>query len=104
MELFPEGFFDEPGKKKKKADSEALASAFMRVPRLPVDAARDLLDLGFSQLYEISGRSPESLFADIRKKRPDTPVDRLYAFRLAVYVAEHPTDADKNKLHLSAWM
>ncbi len=90
--------------KKKKADQEALSSAFMRIPRLPVEAARDLLDLGFSQPYQIAGRSPETLFAEIRKRRPDTPADRLAAFRLAVYVAEHPTDADKNLLHLSAWM
>ena len=103
MELFPEGFFDEPGKKKKRADVEALSSSFMRIPRLPVEAARDLLDLGFHQTYEIAGRSPETLFAEIRKKRPDTPVDRLYAFRLAVYVAENP-HPDKNKLHLTAWM
>lgn len=96
-------FFDgQP--KKKKADQEALSSAFMRIPRLPVEAARDLLDLGFSQPYQIAGRAPETLFAEIRKKRPDTPSDRLAAFRLAVYVAEHPTDADKNLLHISAWM
>lgn len=90
--------------KQKKADTEALSSAFMRIPRLPVEAARDLLDLGFTQPYQIAGRSPETLFAEIRKRRPDTPGDRLAAFRLAVYVAEHPTDADKNLLHLSAWM
>lgn len=102
MDLFPAGFFDEPGKK-RKADVEALSSPFMRIPRLPVEAARDLLDLGFHQTYEIAGRSPETLFAEIRKKRPDTPADRLYAFRLAVYVAENP-HPDKNKLHLTAWM
>jgi hypothetical protein len=103
MELFPEGFFDEPGKKKKKADVEALSSPFMRIPRLPVDAARDLLDLGFLQTYEIAGRSPETLYAEICKKRPDTPPDRLAAFRLAVYVAENP-NPDKNKLYLTAWV
>ena len=30
--------------KKKEADYAALASPFMRIPRLPVDVARDLLD------------------------------------------------------------
>lgn len=93
---------DGPGKK-RKADHEALGSAFMRVPRLPVEAARDLLDLGYSQLYQIAGRSPETLFAEIRKKRPGTPADRLPAFRLAVYFAENPDNPDRNRLHLSAW-
>ncbi len=97
--------FEEPGKpKKKKADHEALSSAFMRVPRLPVDAARDLLDLGYSQLYEIAGRAPETLYDEICKRRPETPRDRLAAFRLAVYFAENPTNPDKNKLHLTAWV
>lgn len=96
--------FEEPGKRKKKADTEALSSAFMRVPRLPVEAARDLLDLGYTQLYQIAGRSPETLYDEIRRKRADTPRERLAAFRLAVYVAENPDNPDKNKLHLTAWM
>ena len=76
----------------------------MRVPRLPVEAARDLIDLGYSQLYQIAGRSPETLYDEIRRKRADTPRDRLAAFRLAVYFAENPDTPDRNKLHLSAWM
>lgn len=102
MDLFPHGTFDGGSSKKKKADLEALSSPFMRIPRLPVEAARDLMDLGFHQTYEISGRSPESLYAEICKKRPGTPAERLSAFRLAVYFAETPFP-DKNKLHLSAW-
>ena len=103
MDLFPEVFFDEP-RKKKKADIEALTSPFMRIPRLPVEAARDLIDLGFSQTYELVGRSPETLFAEILKRRPETPADRLAAFRLAVYVAENPADLDRNKLYPAAWL
>lgn len=96
--------FPDETRKKKKADVEALSSAFMRIPRLPVEAARDLLDLGYTDLFQISGRSPESLFAEIRKKRPDTPADRLPAFRLAVYVAENPDNPDRNKLSPAAWV
>jgi len=95
--------FPDETRRKRKADTEALSSAFMRIPRLPVEAARDLLDLGLTDLYQIAGRAPETLFAEIRKKRPDTPPDRLAAFRLAVYVAENPENPDRNKLHLSAW-
>ena len=97
-----EFIFDDEVRKKKKADVEALSSPFMRIPRLPVEAARDLLDLGYSQVYEISGRSPETLFSEILKKRPGTPRDRLAAFRLAVYVAETP-EPDRNKLYPGAW-
>lgn len=96
--------FPDETRKKKKADIEALSSPFMRIPRLPVEAARDLIDLGFTDTYQISGRSPETLFAEIRKKRPATPSDRLAAFRLAVYVAENGDNLDKNKLYPGAWL
>ena len=47
-------------KKKKKVDRAALASPFMRIPGMYVEAARDLLDLGFSEVYELQdvSRSP----------------------------------------------
>ncbi|MDR1497133.1 MAG: hypothetical protein LBS59_01780, partial [Puniceicoccales bacterium] len=77
---------------------EALHSAFMRVPHFNVGAARDLLDLGFTQLHQIAGRAPETLLADLLKKRPNTPPERLAEFRLAVYVAETP-EPDRLLLH-----
>ena len=48
-------------KKKKKVDREALASPIMRVPRMDVRAARDLMDIGIRELYQLQGRSAESL-------------------------------------------
>lgn len=96
--------FPDETRRKKKADIEALSSSFMRVPRLPVEAARDLIDLGYTDVYQIAGRSPETLLAEIRKKRPGTPADRLGAFRLAVYVAENGDNLDRNKLYPGAWL
>lgn len=72
----------------KRLRQEALDSAFMRVPGVKVETARDLLDLGFSQLYQIVGRAPETLFADVCKIRPKTPQERLVALRHVVRVAE----------------
>ncbi|MDR2863496.1 MAG: hypothetical protein LBV54_06460 [Puniceicoccales bacterium] len=86
----------------KRRRAEALHSAFMRIPQLKVEAARDLLDLGFTQLHQIAGRSAETLFADLLKKRPDTPPERLAELRLAVYVADTP-QPDRALLHPSAW-
>lgn len=74
----------------------------MRIPGMKVDAARDLLDLGLDEVYQLEGRSPESLFSDLKKLRPETPADRIAFLRLAVYFAE--TDApDPRQLHPAAW-
>lgn len=89
---------------KKKADLEALGSAFMRVPHMPVRVARHLLDAGYSDLFQLSGRSPESLFEEIRKH--DFLADAktvLPALRLAVYFSENQAAPDKNLLNLHAW-
>jgi len=95
--------FSENPEEAKRLRAEALSSAFMKVPQLKVEAARDLLDLGFKEIYQISGRSPETLFADILKLRSDTPASRLADFRLAVYVAETP-NPEQSKLHPSCWL
>ncbi len=90
--------------KKKKVDLEALKSAFMRVPHMPVRVARHLLDAGYTDLFQLSGRSAESLFAEIRKH--DFLADEkttLPALRLAIYFSENETAPDKNLLNLHAW-
>jgi hypothetical protein len=88
--------------KKKKTDHAALHSPFLRIPRLPVEVARDLLDLGLREIYQLHGRAPESLFMELRKKKPAAPADRLAYFRLAVYFAETP-EPEQAKLHPDAW-
>ena len=42
-------------KKKKKIDKEAMASPMMRIPRMDVRVARDLIDIGVNELYELQG-------------------------------------------------
>jgi len=91
-----------PPKKKKETDYAALSSAFMRIPKMKVDAARALLTLGLSQIYELEGRSPETLFSDLRKLKPEAPDDLLPYFRLAVYYAENQPP-EPAMLELSVW-
>lgn len=81
---------------------EAVTSAFMRVPRLPLDVARDLLDAGYSRLDQVSGRSAETLLSEIRGRNPSAPDSHLPALRLAIYVAENPRP-DPAKLFLDRW-
>lgn len=90
-------------KKKKKVDYEALNSALMRIPRMKVEVARDLLNLGIREIYELQGRAPEVLMEEARARDPEIPQDRIRYFQMAVYFAESETP-DANKLHPDAWL
>ncbi len=92
-----------PPQKKKKTDFAALSSSFMKIPSMKVEIARGLLDAGVQEVYQLQGRSPEGLFEELKKKRPDVPADFLPWFRLAVYYAETP-EPDQRLLHVNAWM
>ena len=75
-------FGDENGsnknKKKKKVDRIALSSPMMRIPRMDVNVARDLIDIGINELFELEGRAPESLFEEINlSKRAHMLIDDL---------------------------
>lgn len=89
-------------KKKKKVDYEALNSGLMHIPRMKVEIARDLIDVGIREIYELQGRSPEVLFEELRRLKPKTPDDRLAWFRLAVYFSETPSP-DSSRLHPQVW-
>jgi hypothetical protein len=89
-------------KKKKKVDYEALNSALMRIPRMEVAVARNFIDIGIHEIYELQGRAPEVLFEEAKRRQADIPDDRIRYFRMAVYYAEHP-DPDQAKLHPDAW-
>lgn len=89
-------------KKEKKTDYVALQSAFMRIPRMRIEVARDLLDLGLSEIYHLQGRSPETLYAELIKRKPDAPRDRLHYFRMAVYYAEND-QPEAHKMNTSYW-
>jgi len=89
-------------KKKKKVDRVALASPLMRIPRMDVRAVRDLLDIGVRELYQLEGRSAESLYEDVKAKKPESPDYRLPYFRMAIYFAENE-DPRPDLLHPKAW-
>jgi hypothetical protein len=91
-----------PLKKKKKVDYEALNSALMRIPRMDVVAARNFIDIGIREIYELQGRAPEVLFEEAKRKNDDIPDDRIRYFRMAVYYAENP-DPEQAKMHPDAW-
>lgn len=90
--------------KKKKIDTAALNSAFMRVPHMPVQVARHLLDAGYSDLFQLRGRSAESLLEEINKRDfaivPETVVPAL---RLAIYFVENENNLNRALLNLHAW-
>ncbi len=90
-------------KKKEKADLEALNSHFMLIPRMDASTARDLIDLGFSRIYELSGRSPDSLYETLKQKNPDIPKLKLHLLRMAVYYSEE-SNPDPKMLRPEVWM
>jgi hypothetical protein len=76
----------------------------MRIPRFPVDVARELLDSGYYRIDQLSGRSAESLIEEIRQKTNQKPAPHfLSALRMAIYFAETPTP-DAKKLFLDQWI
>ncbi|MEI6597470.1 MAG: hypothetical protein WCL22_00330 [bacterium] len=83
---------------------EAVCSPFMRIPRFPVDVARELLDAGYYRVDQLSGRSAESLVEEIRQKNNLQPSAHfLPSLRMAIYFAETPTP-DSKKLFLDQWV
>jgi hypothetical protein len=92
-----------PEKPKKKVDYEALNSPFMRIPYMPIIVARALIDLDIHQIYELIGRSPETILTDILKTNPKFPQDHLPHLKLAIYYAEHFPNTNSKLLHPNAW-
>ena len=88
---------------KKKVDYDALNSPLMRIPRMNVEAARNLMDIGVKDIFQLQGRAPEALFEDALSRTITIPPDRIRYFKMAVYYAEH-SDPDKSKLHPDAWI
>ena len=91
-----------PQKKKKKVDKEALASSFMRIPKMNVTVARDLIDIGIREQFELKGRAPEAIFEEIRKIKPHTPEWTLPFIRMAVYFCEED-NPEPEKLNPEVW-
>ena len=88
---------------KKKIDYEALNSSLMHIPSMNIETARNLIDIGIREIFELQGRAPEVLFEDVLSRTGAIPPDRIRYFRMAVYYAEH-SEPDKSKLHPDAWI
>jgi hypothetical protein len=90
--------------KKKKIDYEALQSTFMQIPQMKVEIARGLLDVGFQQGYELSGRAPEVILEQVLQLHPElkTIPDLKERIQVAVYFIE-TSDYEPAKLKLSYW-
>ncbi|MFP4167001.1 MAG: hypothetical protein ACLFUF_07550 [Opitutales bacterium] len=87
---------------KKKVDYEALHSPLMRIPRMDVAAARNLIDLGVREIHELQGRAPDVLLEEARRKDTAVPPDRIRFFRMAVYYAE-AAEVDPTLMHPDKW-
>lgn len=74
----------------------------MRIPRMDVAAARNLIDLGIRDIFQLEGRAPEILFEEAQKQNGQIPDDRIRYFRMAVYFAES-SEPDQSKLHPDEW-
>ena len=74
----------------------------MRIPRMKVEVARYLLDMGYNDIYELEGRSPELLHEDAKLYYPDLRPDTLQYLRMAVYVAETP-EPEAKLCHPAEW-
>ena len=92
----------EPKKRKKKVDYEALNSPLMRIPRMDILAARNLIDLGIRDIFELKGRAPEVLLEETKRHSDAIPDDRIRFFRMAVYYAESEAP-DPKQLHPDIW-
>lgn len=90
-------------RRKKKVDYAALQSPLSRIPGMNLVAVRVLLDQEIHDVVDLNGRSPECLFAEAQKSRPDLPEDMIGYLRLAVYFAENP-EPDPGLLHHWKWM
>ena len=89
-------------KRKKKVDYEALNSPLMQIPRMSVEATRNLLDLGIREVFHLQGRAPEVLFEEASQKNESLPADRVRFFRMAVYYAECEKP-EASKMHPNEW-
>jgi len=92
-----------PVPKKKKVDYEALNSRLMQIPKFDIASARDLLDIEITDIFQLQGRSPESLFEKIQQTKDQVDPKRLSYLRMAVYYAENQDNIEGHKLTPWFW-
>jgi len=89
--------------KKKKVDYEALNSRLMQIPKFDIPSARDLIDIGITDVFQLQGRSPESLLDKIQQTKSTIDPKRIFYLRMAVYYAENHPNCEGTKLSPWAW-
>jgi len=72
--------------------SERIVGDLQAIPGIGPSIAKDLQDLGYNQVQDLSGENPESMYRNLCELR-DAHIDRcvLYVFRCAVYCADNET-------------
>jgi len=68
------------------------SKAFQAIPGIGPRLAKDLVDLGYRKVRDLSGENPERMYQNLCRLR-GTHIDRcvLYVFRCAVYYASNTT-------------
>lgn len=68
----------------------ATGDRMTTIPGVGPSIQKDLLDLGYKTVDELSGADPEAMYADLCRLR-GARIDRcvLYVFRCAVYYADN---------------
>ncbi|NJB68112.1 hypothetical protein GGQ74_001785 [Desulfobaculum xiamenense] len=76
----------------------ATLKDLQRIPGVGPSLARDLADLGYRGVDELSGHDPQRMYERLMELRGQH-IDRcvLYVFRLAVYFAEGGREPDRLK-------
>lgn len=90
-------------KEEKRKNTEALQSPFMRVPRMDLTTSRYLLELGYQDLFQLKGLSPEFLWGEIRAIKKDFPQEKVYFLRMLLYFIEEENPR-KDLMYPDCWM
>jgi hypothetical protein len=72
--------------------NQRIAGDLQAIPGVGPSIARDLNDLGYHQVEDLTGEDPERMYLNLCQMR-ETHIDRcvLYVFRCAVYCADNET-------------
>lgn len=84
-------------------DRDTALKRLQSIPGVGPSLSRDLWDLGFQRVQDLTGQAPEAMYQRLMELRGEH-VDRcvLYVFRCAVYFAETP-EPDPDRLKWWNW-
>jgi hypothetical protein len=75
-----------------KSPKEPIVGDLQSIPGVGPSISKDLRDLGYAEVADLSGADPERMYRELCALR-DSHIDRciLYVFRCAVYCADNET-------------